>query len=324
MNVRNFDLNLVRVLATLMEERSVTKAATRLGLTQPAVSAALTRLRDAFGDPLFVRTRRGMAPTVRGEELAQLAIAALRDFEELLEAKSFDPNTADVTLTVGANDYGQFSIVAPLLHRLRKSTPGLRLEIRPLEDDIGGQLERQEIDVAITLLSQPPRNAIVAPLLTDDFVGAVDKSNDVVGSRISLDHFCSLDHVRVSAANNARLIDPVDDQLMIRGRRRNVILSVPNFFMIPRLLRGSDLFSVVPVRLIQYFDWTLKPVALPLSLPGFTMNLIWHERTDGSLRHMWLREQLTSIADAIGRTGASNPKQPSARPEVRRAVNTSK
>jgi DNA-binding transcriptional LysR family regulator len=294
-DVRTFDLNLVRVLVMLMEERSVTRAAERLGLTQPAVSAALTRLREAFGDPVFIRTQRGMTPTVRGEELAHAAISVLRDFEGLLEGASFDPADAQGTLSVGANDYGQFSIVAPLLHAVRKSAPGIRLTIRPLENDIGAQLERQEIDVAVTLLSKPPQNALVAPLFSENFVGAVDNSNEGVGSKVSLDDFCALDHVRVSAANT-RLIDPVDEHLRSKGRSRNVVLTVPNFFMIPRLLLHSDLFSVVPEGLVRYFDWTIKPVKLPLSLPGFTMNLIWHERTASSPRHVWLREQLISNA----------------------------
>jgi DNA-binding transcriptional LysR family regulator len=297
-NVRTFDLNLVRVLAMLIEERSVTRAAARLGLTQPAVSAALTRLRETFDDPLFVRSERGMAPTVRGEELAQAAKAMLRELDGLLATKPFEPSMAELSLSVGANDYAQFSVVAPLLHTVRHTAPGIRLEIRPLENDIGGQLERQDIDVAITLLSSPPRNAIAAPLFTESFVGCVDIGNTKVGAEVSLDEFCSCDHIRVSAANT-RLIDPVDDRLMFEGRRRNVVLTVPNFFMIPRLIRGSDLFAVVPARLIRYFDWTLKPVALPLSLPGFSMNLLWHERSAGSPRHIWLREQLTSIARAF-------------------------
>ena len=298
MNVRTFDLNLVRVLAMLIEERSVTRTAERLGLSQPAVSAALARLRETFDDPLFIRSERGMAPTVRGEEVAQAAKAMLREFDGLLAAKPFEPSTAQLSLSVGANDYAQFSVVAPLLHEIRKSAPGISLEIRRLENEIGGQLERQEIDVAITLLSEPPRNARATLLFRESFVGGVDIRNARVGPQVCLDEFCSFDHIRVSAANT-RLVDPVDDKLMLEGRRRNVVLTVPNFFMIPRLIRGSDLFSVVPERLIRYFDWTLKPVALPISLPGFSMNLIWHERTSGSPRHIWLREQLISNARAF-------------------------
>lgn len=289
----------------LVEERSVTRAATRLGITQPAVSAALARLRDAFDDPLFIRTQRGMTPTLRGEELARAAVLVLRDFEELFETKSFDPPTAQANLIVGANDYGQFSIVAPLLEIVRKSAPGIRISVRPLGNDIGGELERQEIDVAITLLSKSPQNAIATRLFSEEFVGAVDKANDTVGPRVSLDEFCGLEHVRVSAANT-RLVDPVDEQLKAKGRHRNIVLTIPNFFMIPKLLRGSDLFSVVPLRLIRYFDWTMKPIELPLHLPGFTMNLIWHQRTADSPRHVWLREQLIAISHSIESGEAGN------------------
>ena len=294
-NVRTFDLNLVRVLAMLDEERSVTRAAARLGLTQPAVSAALTRLRETFDDPLFIRSERGMVPTVRGEEATAAAKAMLGAVDGLFATKPFDPSTAQLSVSVGANDYAQFSIVAPLLHTVRKSAPGIRLDVRRLETDIGGQLERQEIDMAITLLSKPPRNANATALFDESFIGAVDLSNGTVGPEPSLDEFCTLDHIRVSAANT-RLVDPVDDYLAQVDRRRNVILTVPNFFMVPHLLRGSDLFAVVPARLVRYFDWTMKPVKLPFTLPGFSMNLIWHERTSGSPRHIWLRDQLTAIA----------------------------
>ncbi len=302
-DLRSFDFNLVRVLVMLEEERSVTSAATRLGITQPAVSAALARMREAFDDPLFIRTQRGMTPSIRGAELARAAKLVLHDFEELFATKSFDPATAEASLTVGANDYGQFSIVAPLLKTIRNSAPGIRINVRPLEDDICGQLERQEIDVAITLLSKSPQNAIATRLFSEDFVGAVDKANNSVGSRVSLDEFCGFEHVRVSVANT-RLTDPVDEELKIKGRRRDIVLTIPNFFMIPSLLRGSDLFSVVPLRLTRYFDWTLKPVALPLHLPGFTMNLIWHQRTVDSPRHVWLREQLQSISRSIEKGAA--------------------
>jgi DNA-binding transcriptional LysR family regulator len=297
MNIRNFDLNLLLVLNALFEERSVTRAAERLNLSQPAVSSSLNRLRDAFGDPLFVRTQRGVLPTPRAEELARMAKSVLFEVEQMVGDRPFDPASSHVTFTIGANDYGQFSVVAPLLHRLQKIAPHVKFQVKLLAEDIGEQLAKQEIDVAITLLSEPPEDSIAAPLFDEAFVGVTSADNKHFPKRLSLDGFCELPHVRVSPANT-RLGDPVDEALATLGRTRNVVLTVPNFFMIPRMLRQSSFVSVVPQRLLTYFHWTLREVALPLKLHGFTMNLIWHRRTDASVRHRWLRDQMQQMAQS--------------------------
>lgn len=306
MNIRNFDLNLLLVLDALCEERSVTRAAERLSLSQPAVSASLNRLRDAFGDPLFVRTQRGVLPTPRAEELSRAAKSVLLEVGHMISDRPFDPAASHVTFTIGANDYGQFSVVAPLLHRMQQVAPHVTFQVKLLASDIGEQLANQEIDVAITLLSEPPEDSIAMPLFDEAFVGVTSADHKGLPKKLSLDRFCELSHVRVSPANT-RLGDPVDEALAELGRSRNVVLTVPNFFMIPRMLRQSSFISVVPQRLLTYFQWTLKEVALPLPLRGFTMNLLWHRRTDASARHKWLREQMKIAAQTSSDT--SSPRK---------------
>lgn len=297
MNIRNFDLNLLLVLNALFEERSVTRAAERLNLSQPAVSSSLNRLRDAFADPLFVRTQRGVLPTPRAEELARIAKSVLFEVEHMVRDRPFEASSSHETFTIGANDYGQFSVVAPLLHRLQQSAPHVKFQVKLLASDIGEQLAKQDIDVAITLLSDPPEDAIATPLFEEKFVGVTSVDHAKLPKKIDLDTFCEMPHVRVSPANT-RLGDPVDEVLAALGRTRNVVLTVPNFFMIPRMLRQSTFISVVPQRLLNYFQWTLREIALPLKLHGFTMNLIWHRRTDASLSHRWLREEMQKAAQS--------------------------
>ena len=295
MNIRSFDLNLLQVLDALMEERNVTRAAERLHLSQPAVSSALNRLRQAFDDPLFLRTQRGVVPTPRAIELANDARAVLRRVESMIDARPFDPATVDVTFTIGANDYGQFAVVAPLMEYLRKHAPLVKLTVVQLDVNIGERLQHQSIDFAITLLSEPPPEAHAMPLFKEKFLcaGRIDHPGLTKG-RLTLDEFCALDHIRISPAN-ARLVDPVDQALAGLGRRRRVVVTVPNFFLLPRMLRHSDLVSIAPAGLARYFNWTLTAVPPPLKIPGFVMNLVWHERTHGSEGHRWLRERMAAL-----------------------------
>jgi len=291
-NINSFDFNLLRVLDALLEERNVTRAGERLHLSQPAVSSALRRLRQAFEDPLFVRAQRGIIPTPRALALAPAVREVLARVGGMIDSRPFDPATADLAATVGANDYGQFSVIAPLLRILRGRAPAMTLRVVPLDADIGRQLQNHKADLAITLLTRPPPGTHSVPLFEENFLCAARIDHPALaGGGLTLDGFCALDHVRVSPAN-ARLTDPVDQALAARGRSRRVVLTVPNFFLLPRMLRHSDLVSVIPARLARYFDWTISAVPPPLEIPGFTMNLVWHEHTHDSASHRWLRARM--------------------------------
>jgi DNA-binding transcriptional LysR family regulator len=294
--MKQLNLNLLRVLDTLMQERSVTRAAERLHLTQPAVSSALNRLRTAFDDPLFMPTRRGIVPTPRAFELAARASTVLKEVEAMVEPRTFDPATARASFVIGANDFGVISVVAPLLERLVHAAPEMQLHVKRLEPDISAQLARQDIDLAITLLTEPSRPAYVHPLFRESFTGTIRRDHPMAGQAPTLDHFCAMHQVRVSAADT-RLVDPVDDALAEVGRRRRIVLTMPSFLSLPRVLGQTDLISVAPQRMVTYFRDTLAEVPIPLKLPGFTLNMIWDDRTQTSESHKWLRAELIDLFD---------------------------
>lgn len=292
-----FDLNLLRVLVVLLDERNVTRAAERLNLSQPAVSAALSRLRVAFDDPLFVPARRGVVPTPRAIDLGPRAQTILRDAEAMVHPRAFNPREVQATFDIGVNDFGTFSVVTPLLERLRFVAPGTRLHLRRLDQDISRQLDRQEIDIAITLLTEPSKPAHVQTLFREAFGAVVRLDHPLIGDEITLDTFCSMDHVKVSAAD-ARLRDPVDDALADLGQKRRIVLTLPSYFSLPQILRRTDLISVAPLRFLRYFETSLRQVHVPLRLPGFAMNMIWDDRTHASPSHRWLRSEIARLFSA--------------------------
>ncbi len=295
MNIRKLDLNLLLVFDALIDERNVTRAAERLHLSQPAVSAALNRLRDFFGDPLFVRVQRGILPTPRALELAHSAKAVLGQIESIIDARPFDPAHSETVFRIGANDYAQLAVVVPLIRLLANVAPNIRLEIVALGQNLGEQLERQRVDLAITLFTEPPKGAHTAMLFRETYMCATRKDHPEIDNTLSLDQFCKFPQVAVTSAGT-RPADPVDEALAALGRDRRVVLKVPNFFILPRMLQYNNLISVAPERLIRYFNITLKALPLPIDVPGFSMNLVWHEGTDANTAHIWLRQQILNLS----------------------------
>lgn len=291
-DIRTLDLNLLKTLDALLDERNVTRAAARLSLTQPAVSGMLTRLRENFDDPLFVRTQRGIVPTMRALELAVPVKRVLAEIGALLQPHEFEPSSANFTLSIAATDYALRSIIVPFLTILRLRAPGVRLAVRPIEDAaVQTQLERGELDLALMTPESTPQQLHTRQLFDEHYVCALrDDHPDAARGRMTLDRFCSLDHALVSWSGG--LFTGVTDAALARlGRQRRVALSVASFLVLPEILRASDLLAVVPRRLIRDGEG-LTLLAPPLEIPGFTKVAAWHERTDRDPAHRWVRELL--------------------------------
>jgi DNA-binding transcriptional LysR family regulator len=302
MDGKFLDLNLLRVLRVLLQELSVTRAAERLHLSQPAVSASLKRLRQSFDDPLFHPARRGITPTPRALELAEKVERILQEAESLTAPAHFDPRTEPTRFVIGANDFGLFSVVAPLLERIHRVSPQTELIVKRLSQDIGRQLAHGEMDVAITLMSTPVSGARVRPLFRETFTAIVRKGHPCLDRRLDLDEFCALPQVRVSAAD-ARQADPIDEALTELGRTRRVVVTIPSFFSLPQLLPNSEMIAVAPTRLARHFGGTLTSTTLPLHVSGFTMNMTWDSRTQESESHKWLRREMEAVASDAGQVG---------------------
>lgn len=286
------DLNLLRALNALLEERNVTRAARRLSLTQPAVSAMLTRLRESFGDPLFLRTQRGIIPTARALALEGPTKQVLADIEAMLQPPAFDPSTADMTITIAATDYALSAVVVPFLNVLRKHAPGIRTVILPVRPErLYEQFQRGEVDLALITPDAAPQDLHARRLFDERYVCMMrDDHPDARDNDLSLDRFCALDHALVSYTGGS-LSGVTDAALAKLGRARRVTVSVTSFLVLPQILRTSDLIAVVPRRLamdvpgVVVFD-------PPIAVPGFTKTVAWHDRTHHAPSHRWVREVL--------------------------------
>lgn len=296
------DLNLLVVFEALVVEGSVTRAAARVGLTQPAMSHALGRLRKLFGDPLLVRTPRGMLPTPRAQELIGPIRRALGEIDRALtQPQAFEPRTARRPFSIACVDFGSLVVVPPLLARLRAEAPGADLLVRPLRGDhIERQLAEGEVDIGIGVLADFETSAVLRQKLFDErFVCVVRAGHPAVGASITLSEFVSLDHALI--APRGALGGHVDRALAEHGLRRRVVLAIPHFLAAPILVSRSDLILTVAERIARTFAEMipLRIVEPPLDVEGFTVSQYWHERQSKDPAHAWFRGLVAEVCRAI-------------------------
>lgn len=295
-DIRNVDLNLLKTLGVLLEERNVSRAAERLALTQPTVSGMLSRLRNMFDDPLFIRTQHGMLPTPRAEALGPGVSRLLADASALLASEHFDPSTADRTITISVNDYMQSCLIVPFVRVLREEAPRMRLVVRNLAVvDLRPMLERGQIDMAVTIPEFSDPTLQVQTLYEEEYVAVVREGHPIGRGRISLERFLSFDHVLVSPSDGA-LVGPADTALAQLGRNRRVALSVPSFLVLKEILAIDDLIAFAPKRLIAGNHPRLRQIRAPIEIPGFSVIAAWHNRTHRDPSLQWVRERLTRLA----------------------------
>jgi DNA-binding transcriptional LysR family regulator len=307
-DLRRTDLGLLAALDALLEERSVTRAAARLAVTQPTVSGMLARLRRLFGDPLFVRTQRGLLPTPRALALAPGLKQWLTDAGALVAGPAFEPVSARWTTAIAANDYIQSALIVPFLERLGASAPHARVAVRPAQTDrVADTLANGELDLNITGTTETPSYDLHSRMLYEErYVGVVRDDHPLSSQRpVSLDGFCSYPHVLVSPTEG-RFAGPTDQALARLGRARRVMLSVPGFLVLPDILQTGDLIAVVPERVLRGRLAGLRTFTPPLMIPTFSVVELWHARLHRDPAHRWLRELLAATAMLL-RTPQSTP-----------------
>jgi DNA-binding transcriptional LysR family regulator len=297
MDIGKIDLNLLVALDALLAERSVTRAATRLHLSQPAVSALLARLRVLFGDALLLRGAGGMVPTPRALELITPLGQVLTEIRAIVQpSAAFDPATAVNTFTLSASDYVEYALLPSLVDFLEREAPGVRLAVRPLELQlVEKQMEHGEVDVCITALRNAPAGVHARPLYTERIVCVVRRNHPDIGARLSLEQFCNLDHILVSVRGSS-FSAQTDEALAAIGRKRRVRLSVPHFLMVPEIVARSNMISTLPERLARGYAGKLRIVEPPLKIEGFSVAALWHERNHRDPAQFWLRELLWELA----------------------------
>ncbi|MFC0322147.1 LysR family transcriptional regulator [Gallibacterium melopsittaci] len=291
-NLRTLDLNLLKVFNTLIEEKSVSKAAQKLSVTQPAMSGALMRLRESFDDPLFVRVQRGVQPTNRALELAPKVKNILSEAELLLQPTNFDPKTAEMTVRFVCTDYSMRAVIVPFLQLLKQQAPNIKVAVLAiLDSSVQKQLEQNIIDFAIVTPDFKAPDVYAKHLYDEQYVCAVRSDHPIAKqSKLSLKQFCQLDQALVSYYGG-HFTGITDEALTKLGLKRNVVLSVQNFIVLPEILQHSDLLAVVPKRLVTNLD-RIKLFEPPLEIQGFSKMLVWHERTHRDPAFQWLREKV--------------------------------
>ena len=294
MNVRDVDLNLLRVFDAVLREHGVTPAAAGLGLTQPAVSNALARLRALFGDPLFVRTPAGMDATPFARELAEPVRQALALIDAALaHGPGFDPASATRAFRFYMSDLGQIEFLPPLIERVQRAAPGVRLEAVALEvDDIADALATGALDLAVGFLPGLGPPVRRRALFRDPYLCLMRAEHPI--KALTRRKFQEASHALVTYRGGHRV---VEEALERAGLARRIALRLPHFTVVPMVLERTDLLCTLPARVARVFEQRggLKSLAPPVPIPTADVAVHWHERFEADPGNRWLREQMVEL-----------------------------
>lgn len=303
-NLRTFDLNLLRVLDALLQDCSTVKAGERLGLSQPAVSAALGRLRAALGDELFFRRGRALEPTHYALSLKDPLGQTLDRLEALIHGPdAFDPATSDSGFRVSGSDFFAELLMPRLAERLQMLAPRMRVHLVDLvPDSYVDTLDRYEVDLAIVPATSLPDWVESRPVFRSGFSVIARKDHPRLGREglsdgdvIPIDLFCDLGHVLFSPEGNSRAMG--DAALAKVGRERRVVMTMPIFSGVYRAVAGSDLIALLPTALAHHVARAagLRIFRAPMAVPTAQLCMIWHRRYSASAGHAWLRDQIAEV-----------------------------
>jgi DNA-binding transcriptional LysR family regulator len=291
MELTDIDLNQLVLFQQLMVERRVSKVADNLGLTQPAVSNTLAKLRRQFADDLFVRTPKGMMPTPFAEQLAEPIGYALGMIHSGLNQLShFDPASVKRSVTIGMTDIGEIIFLPALIERLRREAPGVSVvTVRTTATNLREDMEAGKVDLAIGPLPQLKAGFFQRRLFRQRYVCLFRTGHGLDRKRLSLADFKAAEHLVIVSAGTGH--GKVDELIRRAGVERNVRLTIPHYVSVGQLLANSDMLATVTERLAQSlaqpFDLTFRPH--PMELPEIAINVFWHAKVHRSPAHQWLR-----------------------------------
>jgi DNA-binding transcriptional LysR family regulator len=300
-HISGVDLNLLPLLDALLSERHLTRAARRVGLSQPAASRALGRLRALLGDPVFVRSGALATLTPRAEALRDPVRLALGLLERSFAGPAtFDPAEARRTVRFASDDYSELVVLAPLLSRLNRAAPGIEIRVLPARSASIDRLVRGEIDFFFAPLSdKPPPGVHVEALSKDRFVCMVARAHPFARRVPTLKRFVAARHALIAPFGEAGGF--VDDALAALDQERRVALALPHFLVMPFFIAATDLVLTLAERVARVYAGVL-PIALfdpPLNLPGFTTGLWWHHRDVHDTALTWVRDQIIALRSSL-------------------------
>ncbi|MBB6468896.1 DNA-binding transcriptional LysR family regulator [Aminobacter lissarensis] len=295
-DLRRIDLNLLVALEALLDEKSVTRAAQRLGMSQPAASRALGRLRALFSDALLVDGPGGYVLSARAEEVRPALRKILAGVGEILEGNTFEPATATGRIRLLIPDLQAAALVPHLLARFAREAPSLDLDIVAPDPNRFDMLEHGSADAMVALIDDAPAGIHRRRLYDEELVTLMRARHPALSGKLTLERFLALEHIVVSVTGVGPA--PVDEALALIGRTRRVKLRVPNFFAAVEIAARSDLIMTLPSSLARAAANMRRFVSLPppLDLRIFTMSLAWHARQQDAPRHVWLRRTIVAAA----------------------------
>lgn len=295
-DIRGLDIGMLRTFDALMRERNVSRAAARLFLSQPAVSASLNRLREVFGDPLFTRTAHGVLPTERAHALAPQVQKLLADLAGLLETdRPFDPAASNRIFRVAGSDHASRMLLPQLSQTLIALGSSIRIVwVPPGAWSLAELLHKGELDLGVIARIHAPRDVETEVLYEDRYVYVMRKDHPRAGEPATLDSFCEVPQVFLGYGTST-LDDLIDETLARTGRQRLAQIAVTSFGQIVHQLQHSDHAAVLGGRVARRFAGELHIQPLPFELPGYQSLLCWDARTAGDGGIQWLKEQVRRI-----------------------------
>jgi DNA-binding transcriptional LysR family regulator len=304
MHIGDLNVTQIRLIAEMLRLRSVSAASNSIGLSQPAASHALAKLRTQFSDPLFTRTTRGFQPTPYGERLgiaAQEAVAAL--VAGIASGHRFDPRTTTRCFNLYASDVGQMVFLPKLLSYLKKAAPGATARVWPIPlEKPGLPLSSGEVDVAVGYFNNLTAGFRQSFLFRDQYVCIVRAKHPGFAKGMTVEAFQNAEH---AIAHSTGMAHANIDQLLGKHQvRRNITLSVPGFHVLPMIIPNSDHVAVVPGMLAQAYasHVPIKVLSMPVPIPAFDLRIYWHERYHHDPPIRWLRKAFVGLFRARGRT----------------------
>lgn len=288
---KDIDLNLLVVFQEVFQERSISAVARKLGLSQPAVSNALARLRRKLNDTLFVRTAAGMQPTPLAEQLAEPLALALGNIQQVLNRQlSFDPASSQRRFTVAMSDVGEVYFMPLLVEQLQTHAPQLQLStVRASSIDLKTEMEAGRVDLAIGAMNQVSDALYQRRLFKQDYVCMLRRAHPLAGARLGLKDFLAARHLIVASQESP--YDKINHSLEKAGVTAAAQFRVPHFVAVPYIVSSTDLLVTVPQKLAERAaaPFGLLYVKPPLRLPALQTNMFWHRRYNQDAGNQWLR-----------------------------------
>ncbi|MES2259371.1 MAG: LysR family transcriptional regulator [Pseudomonadota bacterium] len=302
--LKNMDLNLLRVFQAVSDERSLTLAGNRLHLSQPAVSAALGRLRAIFDDPLFIRTRDGMQPTPAAVELAKPIGRALQAVQDALSyAEGFEPARSSRVFRVSMTDVAQMVFLPSICEQLRVLAPDVRLQVEPVaQEQIAEALRTGQLDFAIGNLPALKASTRHDLLFRESYCCLTRKRAGLPRRKeLTLDEYLALSHVHVRSAESGH--SQLEQSLLGLGIERHISLVISHFSILPLILGQSDLAATLPLRIAKLFNAAgqFQLYTLPVALPVVEVTMHWHEDFENDNGGRWLRQMVVDLLRSYGR-----------------------